>query len=69
MADQSLDALLTVAEVAAWLGVQPDTIRSWIAWNQLGAVNIGTAARPRYRIPRRAVLQKLQVVRGVDLQA
>lgn len=37
-------------EIANFFGVSDDTVRSWIRTNQLEALNVGTEARPRFRI-------------------
>jgi excisionase family DNA binding protein len=63
-----IDDLLTVAEVAQWVGVHADTIRSWIAHGQIEAYNVGTENHPRYRVQRRVVLEKFKVVRAMRLR-
>ena len=39
---------LSPAEVARYLRIGPDRIRSLIRTGQLGAVNVGSAGRPRF---------------------
>ncbi|MDA8323237.1 MAG: hypothetical protein M0030_25980 [Actinomycetota bacterium] len=43
------DAMLTVPEVAAALGIDPRTVRAWIARGFLGQTGLGTDGRPLYR--------------------
>ncbi len=55
------DTLFTVEEVAARLGVHPETVRKWIKNKDLPAVNLG--GRAGYRISRAALerfLKQLQ---------
>lgn len=51
-----VDTLSTV-EAAKLFGVTPDTVRVYITHGRLRAYNVGTAACPRYRIPRAAILE------------
>lgn len=58
--------MLTVSEAARLLHVSGDTVRRQIREGDLEAVQIGTTprGRPRYRIPSRAVEQKLSQKAG-----
>ena len=52
------DTLFRVEEVAARLGVHPETVRRWIKNKELLAVNLG--GRAGYRISRTALEQFLK---------
>jgi excisionase family DNA binding protein len=52
------DTLFTVEEVAARLGVHPETVRKWIKNKELRATNLG--GRAGYRISRSALEQFLR---------
>jgi excisionase family DNA binding protein len=55
--------LLTTAEAARLLGLQPDTLRRYVRSGRLRAVTVGTPRRPcgrRYRFHRAAVLRLLR---------
>jgi excisionase family DNA binding protein len=56
------DTLYTVEEVAARLGVHPDTVRRWIKSGELRAINLG--GRAGYRITEQAYKQFLQEREG-----
>lgn len=61
--DRIRDAL-TPKQAAEIIGVRPETIRGWCCCGELQPVyNIGSAAAPRYRIPREALLAKCEIVR------
>jgi len=45
--------LLRVAEIARGLGVDADTVYRWISSGELAAINLGSAACPRWRVRRR----------------
>ncbi|MCT4626986.1 helix-turn-helix domain-containing protein [Halodesulfovibrio sp.] len=53
----SVTTTLTVKDVAAVLGIQVEVVRRLIRRGELRASNIGTAAKPMYRI-RQAALEK-----------
>ena len=53
---QALPPMLTVAELAKHLQVDPITIRRWIASGKIPAVKLGKS----YRIPAEAVAQILE---------
>jgi hypothetical protein len=59
--------LLTVREVATWIGRRCDTIRGWILNGELVAYNVGSDAFPRYMVKREDVLRRFRVVRPVVL--
>jgi len=58
------DVILTVADVADRLKVQPKTVRKFIQAGALKASNIGTRKRPRYAI-REAFLEAFLEARAV----
>jgi hypothetical protein len=53
------DPRLTPPQVAKRYGVNPDTVRSWIASNELRAVNVAApgSTRPRYRVEPEALAE------------
>jgi excisionase family DNA binding protein len=51
---------LTVAEVAAILGVSVETVRGLIHDKRLKAINVGRGQRAVYRIPADAVIDDAQ---------
>lgn len=59
-----MDTLLSVADVAARLGMSGWKVRRLIASGELPASNFGSAARPEYRVDPAAV-ERLIVARRV----